>query len=147
MQGSRSSSRSARQERNRVRHPIVSWRDISLERARIARLRRHKRIRKSVSGNSERPRLSIFRSLNHIYAQIIDDSISSTIVSASSLEREFKREGHRGNVLTAREIGKLIAERAIEKGIRMVVFDRGGYLYHGRVKAFADSAREAGLQF
>jgi large subunit ribosomal protein L18 len=118
-----------------------------LESARIARLRRHKRIRKSVSGNSGRPRLSVFRSLNHIYAQIIDDSKSCTIVSASSLDRGFTGEGHRGNVPTARKIGRLIAERALEKGIRIVVFDRGGYLYHGRVKAFADSAREAGLQF
>jgi large subunit ribosomal protein L18 len=118
-----------------------------LERARIARLRRHKKIRKNVSGNSERPRLSVFRSLNHICAQIIDDSRSCTIVSASSLDREFTGEGHRGNVLTARKIGKLIAERALEKGISRVVFDRGGYLYHGRVKALADSAREAGLQF
>jgi large subunit ribosomal protein L18 len=118
-----------------------------LESEREARSRRHRRIRKKVCGNSERPRFSVFRSLNHIYAQIIDDSRGNTIVSASSLEREFTEEGHRGNVVAAKKVGELIAKRAMEKGVKKVVFDRGGYLHHGRVKALADSAREAGLDF
>ncbi len=118
-----------------------------MESEREARSRRHRRIRKKVCGNPERPRFSVFRSLNHIYAQIIDDSRGNTIVSASSLEREFTEEGHRGNVVAAKKVGELIAKRAMEKGVKRVVFDRGGYLYHGRVKALADSAREAGLYF
>jgi len=118
-----------------------------LESKREAKSRRHRRIRKKVCGNPERHRLSVFRSLNHIYAQLIDDSMGNTIVSASSLEREFTGEGHRGNVVAARKVGELIAKRAMEKGVKKVVFDRGGYLYHGRVKALADSAREAGLDF
>ncbi|KAF0249598.1 MAG: 50S ribosomal protein L18 [bacterium] len=105
----------------------------------------HKRIRKKVMGNSQRPRLCVFRSLNHIYAQVIDDSIGSTLCTASTLEKEYERSG--GNIEAAKHIGKLIAERALGKGVKMVVFDRGGYLYHGRVKSLAESAREAGLKF
>ena len=118
-----------------------------MESEREARSRRHRRIRKKVCGNPERPRFSVFRSLNHIYAQIIDDFRGNTIVSASSLEREFTGERHRGNVVAAKKVGELIAKRAMEKGVTRVVFDRGGYLYHGRIKALADSAREAGLDF
>jgi large subunit ribosomal protein L18 len=108
------------------------------------RQRIHKRLRRRVQGTPERPRLAVFRSLNHIYAQVIDDDQGHTLVSASSLE---KNGASGGNVAGAKSIGKLVAERAKEKGIKSVVFDRGGYLYHGRVKALADAAREAGLEF
>lgn len=109
------------------------------------RLRIHVRIRRAVKGSNERPRLAIFRSLKHIYAQIIDDRSGQTVVAASSNDKEASMNG--GNLAGAKAIGKLVAERAIEKGIKKVVFDRGGYLYHGRVKALADAAREAGLEF
>jgi large subunit ribosomal protein L18 len=108
------------------------------------RQRIHARIREKLSGSGERPRLNVYRSLNHIYAQIIDDQKGETLVSASSLALKLKSGG---NIAAAKEIGKAVAERAAEKGIKHVVFDRGGYLYHGRVKALADAAREAGLQF
>ena len=110
------------------------------------RIRRHARVRKKVSGTSERPRLSVFRSLKHIYAQIIDDSTHNTLVCASTLDSELR--GKVGaNTEAAKAVGQLVATRAIEKGLKSVVFDRGGYLYHGRVKALADAAREAGLEF
>ena len=109
------------------------------------RERVHVRIRRRLKGSSERPRLAIFRSVAHIYAQVIDDSNGTTLVSASSTEKNGVKTG--GNVAAAKEIGKRVAERAKEKGIAKVVFDRGGYLYHGRVKALADAAREAGLEF
>ena len=108
----------------------------------------HQRIRQKVSGSGERPRLAIFRSVNHIYAQIIDDADGKTLVSASTVlgkKASAKKSG--GNVASAKEVGKTIAEKAKSKGIRKVVFDRGGYLYHGRIKALADAAREAGLEF
>jgi large subunit ribosomal protein L18 len=108
------------------------------------RQRIHSRIRAKLSGTGERPRLNVYRSLNHIYAQVVDDQKGETIVSASSLALKMKTGG---NVASAKEIGKAIAERAVEKGIKKVVFDRGGFLYHGRVKALADAAREAGLEF
>ncbi len=108
------------------------------------RRRIHTRIRKKVSGTAARPRLAVFRSLKHIYAQVIDDRTGTTLVSASTTE---KGSPDGGNVAGAAAIGKLIADRAKEKGISAVVFDRGGFLYHGRVKALADAAREAGLQF
>jgi large subunit ribosomal protein L18 len=108
------------------------------------RQRVHTRIRRKMVGTTERPRLNIYRSLNHIYAQVIDDSQGVTLVSASTVAAKAKTGG---NVAAAKEIGKLIAERAKEKGIKKVVFDRGGYLYHGRIKALADAAREAGLEF
>lgn len=112
-----------------------------------ARRRRiHFRIRRRVKGTPERPRLAVFRSLKHIYAQIIDDVHGRTLAAASSAAKSSGLAGG-GNVASAREVGRLIAERAKEKGIRRVVFDRGGYLYHGRVKALADAAREAGLEF
>jgi large subunit ribosomal protein L18 len=111
----------------------------------IVRRRIHKRIRRRVQGTSERPRLAVYRSLKHIYVQVIDDRQGVTLVSASSNEKSSTASG--GNLAGAKEIGKLVAERAKEKGIAKVVFDRGGYLYHGRVKALADSAREAGLEF
>ena len=104
----------------------------------------HSRIRRKVRGNTERPRLAIYRSLNHIYAQVIDDRLGQTIVSASSTEKNL-RAGTGGNLDAAKRIGQAIAERAIAKGIEQVVFDRGGYLYHGRVKALTDAARAAGL--
>jgi large subunit ribosomal protein L18 len=111
----------------------------------------HTRIRKKIAGTTERPRLNIFRSVNHIYAQVIDDSKHATVVSASSLEFGKEKDGKThvtgGNVASAKQVGKTIAERAKAKGIDKVVFDRGGYLYHGRIKALAEAAREAGLQF
>lgn len=108
------------------------------------RLRVHKRIRQRLAGSESRPRLAVFRSVKHIYAQVIDDARGHTIVSASSNEKDGKNGG---NVAGAKTIGKLVAERAQEKGVKAVVFDRGGYLYHGRVKALADAARAAGLEF
>ena len=105
----------------------------------------HKRIRRKLSGTAARPRLAVFRSEAHIYAQVIDDERGATMVSASSVYKGGKTKG--GNVAAAKAIGKLVAERAKEKGIKSVVFDRGGYQYHGRVKALADAAREAGLEF
>ena len=104
----------------------------------------HTRIRRKVKGNTERPRLAIYRSLNHIYAQVIDDRVGQTLVSASSTEKDL-RGNTGGNLDAARRIGQAIAERALAKGIEQVVFDRGGYLYHGRVKALTDAARAAGL--
>jgi len=104
------------------------------------------RQRKRISGTAERPRLRVFRSVSHIYAQFIDDASGHTIAAASTVEKSL-RSNAGGNVAAAREIGKLIAERAREKGIEQVVFDRGGYIYHGRVKGLAEAAREAGLKF
>ena len=109
------------------------------------RARIHKRIRNKLSGSAERPRLAVFRSVAHIYAQVIDDTRGATLVSASSVDKGGRTNG--GNVAAAKAIGKLVAERAKEKGIKSVVFDRGGYQYHGRVKALADAARAAGLEF
>jgi len=114
---------------------------------RTARQRRHRRIRVSLSGTGQRPRLNVFRSLQHIYAQVIDDTSGTTLAAASTNEADV-RAGLTGTKTDrARAIGKAIAERAREKGISAVVFDRGGYLYHGRIKALADAAREAGLEF
>jgi large subunit ribosomal protein L18 len=104
----------------------------------------HTRIRRKVRGDTERPRLAIYRSLNHIYAQVIDDRLGQTLVSASTTEKDL-RGNSGGNLDAARRIGQVIAERALAKGIEQVVFDRGGYLYHGRVKALTDAARAAGL--
>jgi large subunit ribosomal protein L18 len=112
----------------------------------VARLRRHARVRKNISGTAERPRLDVFRSSKHIYAQIIDDVTGTTLVSASSLDKAFT-EGYGGNCDAAKAVGKLVAEKALEKGIKTVVFDRGGYIYHGRVAALAEGAREGGLEF
>jgi large subunit ribosomal protein L18 len=108
------------------------------------RLRIHRRIRRRVKGTEERPRLAVFRSVKHIYAQVIDDARGHTVVAASSNE---KSGGNGGNVAGAKAIGKLVAQRAQDKGIKAVVFDRGGYQYHGRVKALAEAARQAGLEF
>lgn len=112
------------------------------------RKKRHRRIRKKVAGTQERLRLSVYRSLNHIYAQIIDDAKGATLISVSSIDSPIKElKQHKGNIATAKEVGGLLAKRAQEKGIKKIVFDRGGYLYHGRVKALAEAAREAGLEF
>lgn len=108
------------------------------------RQRIHKRIRRRITGTSQRPRLAVFRSLKHIYAQVIDDGAGQTLAAASSNEKDGTNGG---NLAGAKQIGKLVAERAKAKGVETVVFDRGGYLYHGRVKALADAAREAGLKF
>ncbi|MBC7331678.1 MAG: 50S ribosomal protein L18 [Synergistetes bacterium] len=109
---------------------------------------RHRRLRKKIKGTSERPRLCVFKSLNHIYAQIIDDEKGHTLVSASTLSPELKgKYGHGGNVEAAKLVGQLIARKALEKGIKKVVFDRGGHKYHGAVKALADAARAEGLEF
>lgn len=113
-----------------------------------ARLKRHLRVRKKITGTTERPRLNVFRSSKHVYAQIIDDIQGVTIVSASTQDKELKDQiGNGGNIDAAVKVGSLVAQRAKEKGIGQVVFDRGGYLYHGRIKALADAAREAGLEF
>jgi len=117
---------------------------INLRQRNNIRQRVHSRIRAKMAGTAERPRLNVYRSLNHIYVQVIDDANGVTLVSASTVAAKAKTGG---NVAAAKEIGKQIAERAKEKGISKVVFDRGGYLYHGRIKALADAAREAGLEF
>ncbi len=109
------------------------------------RIRRHKRVRAKISGTPERPRLNVFRSETNIYAQIIDDVAGSTLVSASSLEKGFTCDGTKTDA--AKKVGQMVAERAKAKGIDTVVFDRGGYVYHGRVQALAEGAREGGLQF
>ena len=110
-----------------------------------ARIKRHQRVRKNISGTAERPRLNVYRSSKHIYAQIIDDVNGVTLAAASSLSKDFEGDG--GNVEGAKKVGELVAKHAIEKGITEVVFDRGGYLYHGRVKELAEGAREGGLKF
>ncbi len=115
---------------------------------RESKTRRHRRIRGKVEGSSERPRLAVFRSNEHIYVQLIDDTLQQTLVSASSLEPDLKTKlGSGSNCQASVEVGKLIAARSLEKGISKIVFDRGGNLYHGRVKALAEAAREAGLDF
>ena len=111
----------------------------------IQRLKRHRRVRGKISGTAERPRLNVYRSTNHIYAQVIDDVKGVTLVTASSTEKDFGMTG--GNKEAARKVGKLVAERAKAKGIDTVVFDRGGYVYHGRVAELAEGAREGGLEF
>jgi large subunit ribosomal protein L18 len=114
----------------------------------IIRLRVHERIRKKLDGDAGRPRLCVFRSNKHIYAQIVDDSKGQTVTAASSLDEETRsavKSG--GNIAAAKAVGKTVAKRAIDKGIQTVLFDRGGYIYHGRVKALAEAAREAGLKF
>ena len=111
----------------------------------VARTRRHARVRKKISGTKECPRLNVYRSLKHIYAQIIDDTCGKTLVSCASNEKDFAMYG--GNKEAAKKVGEAVAKRAIEKGITEVVFDRGGYIYHGRVKELAEGAREGGLKF
>lgn len=112
------------------------------------RLNKHRRIRNKIKGTAARPRLAVFRSDNHIYAQIIDDATAHTLVAASTMEKDIKSKvGKTSNVDAAKAVGAAIAEKAVAKGIDQVVFDRGGYLYHGRIEALADAAREAGLKF
>lgn len=110
------------------------------------RKKRHARVRAKLSGTSARPRLNVFRSNKHIYAQIIDDMSGATLASASTLDKELNLESS-SNIEAAQKVGELVAKRAVEKGVSAVVFDRGGYLYHGRIQALADAARENGLQF
>lgn len=113
-----------------------------------ARKKRHSRVRKKVAGTSDKPRLNVFRSVKHIYAQVVDDTSGTTLIAASSADKELKgKVSTGGNREAAKTVGQLIAKRASDKGIAKVVFDRGGYLYHGRVKALADGAREGGLKF
>ena len=113
-----------------------------------ARIKRHYRIRNHVSGSAQCPRLAVFRSNKHMYAQIIDDTVGKTLVAASTAEKEVKAELEKTNdVAAAAHVGTVIAKRALEKGIKEVVFDRGGFIYHGKVQALADAAREAGLVF
>lgn len=109
------------------------------------RLKRKIRIRKKLTGTAERPRLCVFRSAKHIYAQIIDDTVGKTLASASSVEKDFAKSGDKK--ASANSIGKLVGQRALENGIKQIVFDRNGYIYHGRIKALSDGAREAGLEF
>ena len=121
---------------------------VSKESIAKVRLNKHRRMRNRFAGTAERPRLAVFRSNNHMYAQIIDDSVGNTLVSASTLQKEVKAELEKTNdVDAAAYLGKVIAERALEKGIKEVVFDRGGFIYQGKVKALAEAAREAGLEF
>jgi len=113
-----------------------------------SRKTRHFRVRKKISGTIERPRLNVYRSVKNIYAQVIDDMSGKTIAAASTLDKELKGKiGSGGNIDAARDVGSLVAKRAADKGIKRIIFDRGGYIYHGRVKALADAAREAGLDF
>ena len=112
------------------------------------RVKKHMRVRNRLSGTAERPRLAVFRSNNHMYAQIIDDTVGNTLVAASTAENAVKAELEKTNdVAAAAYVGKVIAERALEKGIKAVIFDRGGFVYHGKIQALADAAREAGLEF
>jgi large subunit ribosomal protein L18 len=113
-----------------------------------SRTRRHIRVRKKVKGTAERPRLCVFRSASHIYAQVIDDTKHATIAAVSSVGKDLiDHEGHRGNIDAAGKLGEIIGKKAADKGIKQVVFDRGGNIYHGRIKALADGARKAGLEF
>ncbi len=121
-----------------------------VNRSYLARQRRHARVRKHVSGTQERPRLNVFRSLDHIYAQVIDDISGATLVSASTIDAKIRASGvleGKSNIEQAAEVGKAVAQRALDAGVTQVVFDRGGYKYHGRVKALAEGSREAGLKF
>jgi large subunit ribosomal protein L18 len=121
---------------------------VSKKDRKVVRAKKHMRIRNRVNGTSECPRLAVFRSNNHMYAQIIDDTVGNTLVSASTAQKEVKAELEKTNdTAAAAYVGKLVAERALEKGITTVVFDRGGFVYHGKVQALADAAREAGLNF
>ncbi len=114
----------------------------------LSRLKRKKRIRKKITGTPEKPRLSVFRSAKHIYAQVVDDTAGQTISAASTLDETVKSNAEiKGKVAAAQLVGKLVAERALEKGVKQVVFDRNGFLYHGRIKAISDGARKAGLGF
>ena len=112
-----------------------------------SRQKRHRRVRKRVAGTPDRPRLNVYRSLNHIYAQVVDDTRGHTLAAASSLDASLREAKNGGNIEGAKAVGSLVAERAKAAGISKVVFDRGGYLYHGRVKALADAARQGGLEF
>ena len=121
---------------------------VSKESRTKVRLKKHKRIRNRFSGTAQRPRLAVFRRNNHMYAQIIDDSVGNTLVAASTLEKAVKAELEKtNNVDAAAYLGKVIAQKALDKGITTVVFDRGGFIYQGKIKALADAAREAGLEF
>ncbi|MCC5912604.1 MAG: 50S ribosomal protein L18 [Clostridiaceae bacterium] len=113
----------------------------------LTRMKRHQRVRNKISGTARRPRLNVYRSLNNMYAQVIDDVNGQTLAAASTLDKEIKSQGATGNKNGAKLVGELVAKRALEKGIKTVTFDRGGYIYHGRVKALAEGAREAGLDF
>ncbi|MDO4522401.1 MAG: 50S ribosomal protein L18 [Eubacteriales bacterium] len=121
---------------------------VSKESRTKVRVNKHRKIRNRFAGTAERPRLAVFRSNNHMYAQIIDDTVGNTLVSASTLQKEVKAEVEKtNNVDAAAYLGKVIAEKALEKGIKTVVFDRGGFIYQGKIQALADAAREAGLEF
>ena len=112
------------------------------------RAKKHKRMRNNLAGTADRPRLAVFRSNNHIYAQIIDDTVGNTLVSASTLDKDVKAElEHTNDVAAAAKVGEAVAKKALDKGIKTVVFDRGGFIYQGKIKALADAAREAGLEF
>ena len=121
---------------------------VSKESRQKVRVKKHKRMRNHLSGTAQKPRLAVFRSNNHMYAQIIDDTVGNTLVSSSTLEKEIKAELEKtNNVDAAAYLGTVIAKRAVEKGIKTVVFDRGGFIYQGKIAALADAAREAGLEF
>ncbi len=114
----------------------------------VVRQNKHRRLRNNISGTADRPRLAVFRSNNHMYAQIIDDTVGNTLVSASTLDKDVKSSLDKtNNVAAAEKLGEVIAKKALDKGINTVVFDRGGFIYQGKIKALADAAREAGLEF
>ena len=113
----------------------------------VARVKRIKRIRKKILGTAERPRLRVFKSARHIYAQVIDDVAGHTMCSMSTVDKAYAPADEKGKIAVARQVGKLLAQKAMENGISRVVFDRGGYIYHGRIKALSDGAREGGLEF
>ena len=113
----------------------------------VRRVIRHKRVRRKVNGTTQRPRLAVFRSLQHVYAQVIDDDLGTTVAAASSLDKEVRGNTEGPKAEVSKAVGKLVAQRAKDKGINSVVFDRGGYKYHGRIKTLADAAREEGLEF
>ncbi len=126
----------------------MRFEDRAMDNKELLRRKRHRRVRKTVSGTADKPRLNVFRSLCNIYAQVIDDGDGRTLVSASTLDAEVRSAAKSGgNTAAAKMVGQLVGKRAVEKGIQAVVFDRGGYQYHGRVAALADGAREAGLKF
>jgi large subunit ribosomal protein L18 len=141
-------SNTGTERRQRLVTPLGRKKDmINAPKRNQIRQRVHSRIRSKMTGTAERPRLNVYRSLNHIYTQVIDDTNGITLASASTVVKKGVEQKLGGNVEAAKEIGKLIAERAQAAGVKKVVFDRGGYLYHGRIKALADAAREAGLDF
>jgi len=136
-----------REAESTYRSSLITWRRC-MDKREALRERRHRRVRKKIFGTAERPRLNVYRSLANIYAQVIDDTDGKTLVSASTIDPEVRqRVKSGGNIESAKVVGEVVAKRALDKGVKQVVFDRGGYKYQGRVQSLADAAREAGLEF